>query len=77
MMVNANKIKKEESLLGTKLLKNAKHTKTPIGVMYQLSEYEVRSDRNAMNQGYWFLLFLEMLGGLTKSTKFLELRQKV
>ena len=76
MMINSNSPSEAESIENSKLLQSSRQVKTPVGYMYQLSEHEVRSNSHATNQGYWFLLFLEVLANLTKTSKFLELRAK-
>ena len=77
MMINSARPSEEESIENSRILKTVRKVKTPVGLMYQLTESEIRADRHSENQGYWFLLFLEMFSKLTKSLKFLELRTKV
>lgn len=76
MMINSNRPTDAESIENSNILKNSRQVKTPVGYMYQLTEDEVRSSSHSTNQGYWFLLFLELLSRLTKNAKFLELRAK-
>ena len=77
MMINKIKILPENSLENSKFLSMLDCSKTSVGNLYRMHENDVRANKNASAQGYWFLLFLEMIEPIVESLKFLELRPVV
>jgi hypothetical protein len=65
MIINNAPIKK--SLEDTNTLNEVKKIKTPIGPMFCLNESQVRVNQLSIDQGYWFLLYLETMGYVSHS----------
>lgn len=77
MIINQNTAKPSESLENTRFLDSLEKSKTSVGYLYKMKENEIRSNKYAMIQGHWFLLFLEMIEPIVESLKFLELRPRM